>query len=158
MSLQLAWGGQTSRLVNLARAARVSIEWLATGQNAPKGEAQKESGEYVYLPRNSVRIPVGRTTVQSRQIVDYLALVGRVGREVYRTLQPGGRYVINIANLGRKPYIPIHSYMLRAMLEVGFLMRGEVIWDKGASAAASTSSTSTGACRPWMGSWRMRWP
>jgi phage repressor protein C with HTH and peptisase S24 domain len=61
-------------LVNLARAARVSIEWLATGQNAPKGEAQKESGEYVYLPRNSVRIPVGRTTVQSRQIVDYLAL------------------------------------------------------------------------------------
>lgn len=62
-------------LVNLARAARVSIEWLATGQDAPKGEAQKvESSEYVYLPQNSVRSPVGRGTVQSRQIVDYLAL------------------------------------------------------------------------------------
>jgi phage repressor protein C with HTH and peptisase S24 domain len=62
-------------LVNLARAARVSIEWLATGQDAPKGEAQKaDSGEYVYLPRNSVRNPVGRGTVQSHQIVDYLAL------------------------------------------------------------------------------------
>jgi phage repressor protein C with HTH and peptisase S24 domain len=62
-------------LVNLARAARVSIEWLATGQDAPKGEARgAEAGEYVYLPHNSVRSAVGRGTVQSRQIVDYLAL------------------------------------------------------------------------------------
>jgi phage repressor protein C with HTH and peptisase S24 domain len=61
-------------LVNLARAARVSIEWLATGQDAPKGEARgAESGEYAYLPHNSVRNAVGRGTVQSRQIVDYLA-------------------------------------------------------------------------------------
>src|SRR5271167_4904072 len=64
-------------LVNLARAARVSIEWLATGQDAAKGEAQRgESDEYVYLPRNSVRSSVGRGTVQSRQIVDYLAFKG----------------------------------------------------------------------------------
>jgi len=62
-------------LVNLARAARVSIEWLATGQDTAKGDAQKaESDEYVYLPSNSVRSSVGRGTVQSRQIVDYLAL------------------------------------------------------------------------------------
>jgi phage repressor protein C with HTH and peptisase S24 domain len=62
-------------LVNLARAARVSIEWLATGEDAAKGESHKaESDEYVYLPRNSVRSPVGKGTVQSLQIVDYLAL------------------------------------------------------------------------------------
>jgi phage repressor protein C with HTH and peptisase S24 domain len=61
-------------LVNLARAARVSIEWLATGQEAAKAEARgAEAGEYVYLPHNSVRSPVGRGAVQSRQIVDYLA-------------------------------------------------------------------------------------
>jgi phage repressor protein C with HTH and peptisase S24 domain len=61
-------------LVNLARAARVSIEWLATGQETAKGETRgAESGEYVYLPHNSVRSAVGRGTVQSRQIVDYLA-------------------------------------------------------------------------------------
>ena len=61
-------------LVNLARAARVSVEWLATGQDAPKSEARgAESAEYVYLPRNSVRSSVGRGAVQSRQIVDYLA-------------------------------------------------------------------------------------
>lgn len=62
-------------LVNLARAARVSIEWLATGQEASKGDPQNtEAGDYVYMPRNSVRSPVGRGTVQSRQIVDYVAL------------------------------------------------------------------------------------
>ena len=61
-------------LVNLARAARVSIEWLATGQEAPKGEAPAaESGEYVYLPRNSGRTSGSRGTMQSRQVVDYLA-------------------------------------------------------------------------------------
>jgi phage repressor protein C with HTH and peptisase S24 domain len=61
-------------LVNLARAARVSIEWLATGEEASKGEASTaESGEYVYPSRNSVRNSTGRGTMQSRQIVDYLA-------------------------------------------------------------------------------------
>lgn len=61
-------------LVNLARAARVSIEWLATGQEAAKSEARAaESGEFVYLPRNSVRTGGGRGSVQSLQIVDYLA-------------------------------------------------------------------------------------
>ncbi len=59
-------------------------------------------------------------------------------------LVPGGRACINIANLGRKPYIPLHAFVLQDMLQLGFLMRGEVIWDKGASAAASTA---------W-GSWR----
>jgi phage repressor protein C with HTH and peptisase S24 domain len=68
--------GQPSMLslVNLARAARVSIQWLATGQDAPKSEARgAQSGEYVYLAHTSMRSAVGRGTVQSRQIVDYLA-------------------------------------------------------------------------------------
>lgn len=61
-------------LVNLARAARVSVEWLATGHDEPKGEPRvKEAGDYVHPPRNSVRGHGGRRTVQSRQIVDHLA-------------------------------------------------------------------------------------
>ena len=40
---------------------------------------------------------------------DYLDLIGHVADETYRVLRPGGRYVINIANLGRKPYIPLHA-------------------------------------------------
>jgi site-specific DNA-methyltransferase (adenine-specific) len=70
---------------------------------------------------------------------DYLELLFRVWRETYRVLVPGGRACINVANLGRKPYIPLHSYIIEQMLEIGFLMRGEIIWDKAASASPSTA-------------------
>ncbi len=70
---------------------------------------------------------------------DYLDLLFRVWQETYRVLVPGGRACINVANLGRKPYIPLHSYIIDQMLEIGFLMRGEIIWDKAASASPSTA-------------------
>jgi site-specific DNA-methyltransferase (adenine-specific) len=52
---------------------------------------------------------------------------------------PGGRVCINVANLGRKPYIPLHAFIVYDMLDLGFLMRGEIIWNKAASASASTA-------------------
>lgn len=62
-------------LVSLARAARVSVEWLATGQEAAKAEeGGADADEYVYLPRSSVPIPSERSTLQSPQIVNYIAL------------------------------------------------------------------------------------
>lgn len=62
-------------LVNLARAARVSVEWLATGQEAGAGAAREsEAGEYTYLPRHSLRAHPGHSAIQSSQIVDYVAL------------------------------------------------------------------------------------
>ena len=70
---------------------------------------------------------------------DYLDLLYRVWQETYRVLVPGGRACINVANLGRKPYIPLHSYIIDQMMEIGFLMRGEIIWDKAASASPSTA-------------------
>jgi len=45
--------------------------------------------------------------------------------------------VVNVANLGRKPYIPLSSHVNLMMNQIGFLMRGEVIWDKSASAGSS---------------------
>ncbi len=62
-----------------------------------------------------------------------------VWRETYRVLVPGGRACINVAGLGRRPYIPIHRYITEQMLKIGYLMRGEIIWNKAASASASTA-------------------
>ena len=45
--------------------------------------------------------------------------------------------VVNVANLGRKPYIPLASHINLIMHEIGFMHRGEVIWDKSASAGSS---------------------
>jgi len=67
----------------------------------------------------------------------YLDLITRVAAEVYRVLRPGGRYVVNIANLGRKPYIPLHAYFYARHMAVGFLPAGEIIWQKGKSMSGS---------------------
>jgi phage repressor protein C with HTH and peptisase S24 domain len=61
-------------LVNLARAARVSVEWLATGQDAPKGQTHGiDVREYVRMPRGSVHTRASRGALQSYQIVDFVA-------------------------------------------------------------------------------------
>ena len=72
-------------------------------------------------------------------LAEYLDLLQAVFQETYRVLVPGGRACINVANLGRKPYIPLSSFINQIMLEQGFLMRGEIVWDKGSSAGASTA-------------------
>ena len=38
-----------------------------------------------------------------------------------------------------KPYIPLHSYIIEDMADIGFLMRGEIIWNKASSASPSTA-------------------
>lgn len=81
---------------------------------------------------------------QDLSLQEYMAFLSRVWQETYRVLVPGGRACINVANLGRKPYIPLHLYILESMLKIGFLMRGEIIWNKASSASSSTA---------W-GSWR----
>ena len=70
---------------------------------------------------------------------EYLGLLENVFSETYRVLVPGGRACINVANLGRKPYIPLNAFISLMMAEIGFLMRGEIIWDKGSSAGSSTA-------------------
>ena len=76
---------------------------------------------------------------QDLTLKEYLAKLQRVFAETYRVLVPGGRACINIANLGRKPYLPLHSFLIDLMLDLGFLMRGEIIWNKAASASPSTA-------------------
>ena len=70
---------------------------------------------------------------------EYLALIGNVMQETFRVLVDGGRALVNVANLGRKPYIPLHAYIIQEAAKAGFHMRGEVIWNKSAGAGTSTA-------------------
>jgi DNA modification methylase len=106
----------------------------------------KSSEKMEELPDNSVHLMVtsppynvGKEYDRDVTLEEYLEFLGRVWREVYRVLVPGGRACVNIANLGRKPYIPLHSYIIQDLLNLGFLMRGEIIWNKGSSASPSTA-------------------
>jgi len=106
----------------------------------------KSSERMDELPEDSIHLMVTSPPYNAQKEYDqdltldeYLVMLKRVWREVYRVLVPGGRACINLANLGRKPYIPLHSLIIEHMLAIGFLMRGEIIWDKGASASPSTA-------------------
>ena len=70
---------------------------------------------------------------------EYRKLLVSVFTQTYTKLVTGGRACINVANLGRKPYIPLHGYIIQDMLEIGYYMRGEIIWNKASSASPSTA-------------------
>jgi site-specific DNA-methyltransferase (adenine-specific) len=98
------------------------------------------------LPDCSIHLMVTSPPYNARKEYDedlsldeYLLLLREVFVETYRVLVPGGRACINIANLGRKPYIPLNGLINQIMMESGFLMRGEIIWDKAASGGSSTA-------------------
>jgi site-specific DNA-methyltransferase (adenine-specific) len=98
------------------------------------------------LPDNSIHLMitsppynVGKEYDKDLNLEEYLTLLKNVFTEVKRVLVTGGRVCINIANLGRKPYLPLHAHIIKIMSELGFLMRGEIIWDKSSSAGTSTA-------------------
>jgi len=102
------------------------------------------------LPDNCVHLMVtappynvGKEYDEDLTLGEYLDFIEEVMREVYRVLVWGGRVCFNVANLGRRPYIPLHAYLIERFERIGFLMRGEIIWDKGE--AVSGASTAWGS-------------
>jgi site-specific DNA-methyltransferase (adenine-specific) len=87
---------------------------------------------------------VGKDYDSDATFEEYLQLLQNVFDETYRVLEPGGRAVVNVANLGRRPYVSLANHVADIMEGIGFLPRGEVIWVK--------AKGSSGSCA-W-GSWR----
>jgi len=105
---------------------------------------QEVPDQSVQLIVTSPPYNVGKVYEAGQSFEDWLLLMNQVCTEMYRVLVPGGRVCINVAGIGRKPYRPTHYYVTGIMLDLGFPMRGEIIWDKSASVGTSTA---------W-GSWR----
>jgi site-specific DNA-methyltransferase (adenine-specific) len=87
---------------------------------------------------------VGKEYDEDLSIDEYLDLLARVLAETRRVLEPGGRLAVNVANLGRKPYLPLNHHVAGIMQDLGLLMRGEIVWQKARGAGGSCA---------W-GSWR----
>lgn len=98
------------------------------------------------IPNNSLHLMitsppynVSKEYDNDLSLKEYLSLLKNCFTETYRVLVDGGRACINIANIGRKPYIPLSDYVSKIMIEIGFNMRGEIIWNKSAGAGISTA-------------------
>ena len=94
-------------------------------------------GNSLHLMVTSPPYNVSKEYDTDLSLKDYLQLLRNVFTETHRVLVHGGRACVNVANLGRRPYIPLSDHISRMMIEIGFKMRGEIIWAKGAGAGVS---------------------
>ena len=70
--------------------------------------------------------------------LDYLEMLTEVFAECVRTLEPGGRIAVNVANLGRRPYRSLSSDVTAILQDrLRLLLRGEIIWQKQRGAAGN---------------------
>ena len=98
------------------------------------------------LPDNCVALMVtsppynvGKDYDEDLDLDEYLGLLDRVFTETYRVIEPGGRVAVNVANLGRKPYLPLNHFTAGLLADIGFLLRGEIVWQKAKAAGGSTA-------------------
>jgi DNA modification methylase len=160
-------GTRTSSFGAGKREGHDSSAFYARGLATPEWSADRTLGEVparsvnrVYqhssedmseLPDNSVALMVtsppyhvGKDYDSDATFDEFLGLLERVLAETYRVLEPGGRAVVNVANLGRRPYIPLSSIITEMAMRLGYFCRGEVIWVKAVGAGGNCA---------W-GSWR----
>jgi len=125
---------------------------LRDAPNAVRDQIFCQSSESMkQLPSGSVALMitsppynVGKDYDEDLDLGQYLSLLHNVLTETYRVLEPGGRVAVNVANLGRKPYLPLNHLVAGLITEIGYHLRGEIIWQKAKSAGGSCA---------W-GSWR----
>ena len=67
----------------------------------------------------------------------YLRMLYAVFEQCRAKLEPGGRIAVNVANLGRKPYRSLSADVTDVLEQLGFLLRGEIIWQKSHAAGGS---------------------
>jgi len=93
----------------------------------------------IHLMITSPPYNVGKSYEIERTRDEYREFILEVMTEVKRVLVPGGRACINVSGTGRKPWTSLNTDVTNIMGNLGFLNRGEIIWDKGASVGSSTA-------------------
>lgn len=103
-----------------------------------------DSRDMYELPEASVKLMVTSPPYnvtkrydENLSLSEYLNLLEDVLKEVYRVLAPDGIVALNIANVGRKPYIPLDCYIIQIFLKLNYDVIQEIIWNKAASAGGS---------------------
>jgi DNA modification methylase len=79
------------------------------------------------------------------EAVDYEDLLCEVFTRSFHALCDGGRIAVVVPfGVGRNPWLPVAPEVARILTDIGFILRGQVVWDKGTSGNRTS----------W-GSWRL---
>jgi phage repressor protein C with HTH and peptisase S24 domain len=126
----LSGRGQPSvaNLVALARAARVSVEWLATGSEAAQGAQAMsragEHGDFIFMPRNRIRFSGGRNGIlRSEQVVDSIAFrAAWIKRRLHE--EPRDLILIEVVGDSMAPTVEDSDLILANLAEPRFRQDG----------------------------------
>jgi site-specific DNA-methyltransferase (adenine-specific) len=118
-----------------------SIDDIFLGDSSSMTEIADDSVALVvtsppYFAGKAYETALGEGHVPANYI-EYLEMLHRVFSECVRTLEPGGRIAVNVANLGRRPYRSLSADVIKMLEDMGLLLRGEVIWVKARGAGGS---------------------
>jgi len=69
---------------------------------------------------------------------DYFRGLKAIWQECYRLLKPGGRMAVNVQPLF-SDYIPTHHVISSQILDIGFLWKAEILWEKNTYSARYTA-------------------
>lgn len=89
-----------------------------------------------YFVGKDYELAIGKGEIPT-SYAEFLAMLRAVFAECYRKLEPGGRIAVNVANLGRRPYRSLSADVITILQDLGYLLRGEVIWWKAKGATGS---------------------
>ena len=98
----------------------LSSEMLACAQERVHREGWKNV-ELIEADIAAYEFPEGLNGVISTGVFGYVSEREHVIEKISHALVPGGRLAINVANLGRKPYVPMTVFFHQVFLGLGFL-------------------------------------
>ena len=130
------WGGD-------ARNMDACIEADASGKELPDGSVALVVTSPPYFAGKDYELAMGSEGIPA-SYDEYKDMLKAVFQQCFQKLEPGGRIAVNVANLGRKPYRSLSAEIMGMLQELGFLLRGEIIWVK---AEASSGSCAWGSFR-----------
>ena len=121
-ALDQIWHGDARAMDSCGDIADGSVALVVTSPPYFAGKAYEEALGHGGIPAD---------------YLEYLEMLRGVFAECARKLEPGGRIAVNVANLGRKPYRSLSSDVIAILEDLGLLLRGEIIWQKGKGAGGS---------------------
>ena len=101
----------------------------ASEKDLPDGSVALVVTSPPYFAGKEYELALGKEGIPA-SYSEYLEMLRDVFEQCLSKLEIGGRIAVNVANLGRKPYRSLSADVIGILQDLGFLLRGEVIWVK----------------------------
>ena len=125
----------------IARPVELDQIWVADARKITSKQVADNSVALVvtsppYFAGKEYEQALGQGHIPASYI-EYRRMLFDVFAACMQKLEPGGRFAVNVANLGRKPYRSLSADVIDIFEELGLLLRGEIIWQKQPAAGGS---------------------